>query len=170
VHSRLLTWGSHQQAKVSFFVLAFGSRVGQDVSICRCMCIDILILVCRLYNLIFSVPITSGSDNYPKINRGLARSPPSPLQHTPAHNPHTNSSRMLSRMKILYVRSKSLYFIRCSFRFSVSEEHLMIPSTFVCRVFHPIVTTVTSEHIAATIPLFPWHTLLQQWPWITLQQ
>jgi hypothetical protein len=29
----------------------------------KCMCIDILILVYRLHNLIFSVPTTMGSDN-----------------------------------------------------------------------------------------------------------
>jgi hypothetical protein len=43
--------------------LAFGSRDGQDISIYGCMCIDILILVYRLYHFIFSVPITKGSDN-----------------------------------------------------------------------------------------------------------
>jgi hypothetical protein len=47
------------------------------------MYIDILILVYRLYNPIFSVKITNGLDNEPKIKKGLARAPSSPLQHTP---------------------------------------------------------------------------------------
>jgi hypothetical protein len=47
------------------FVLAFGSRDGQDVSILGCMYkpVDILVLVYPLRNLMFSVPITKGSDN-----------------------------------------------------------------------------------------------------------
>jgi hypothetical protein len=48
---------------VFFFVLAFGSRGGQDVLMYGCMCIDILMLVYCLYNLIFSVKITEGLDN-----------------------------------------------------------------------------------------------------------
>jgi hypothetical protein len=59
-----LTRGSYQQAicSFSFLVLAYVSRDEQDVSIYGCLCIDILILVYRLYNLIFSVPI-KGSNN-----------------------------------------------------------------------------------------------------------
>jgi hypothetical protein len=45
------------------FVLAFGSMDRQDVSIHGYMCVDILILVYHLYNLIFSVLIILGSDN-----------------------------------------------------------------------------------------------------------
>jgi hypothetical protein len=42
-------------------VLLANAQVRQNVSIYGC--IDILILVYRLYHLIFSVPITKGSDN-----------------------------------------------------------------------------------------------------------
>jgi hypothetical protein len=34
-------------------------------------------------------------------------------------------------------------------RFSVSKEHIMDPSVFVCRVFHRIVTTMPLDTIAA---------------------
>jgi hypothetical protein len=44
------------------FILACGSRDGQVVSIFVCMCINILILVYCLYNLIFSVLITNSLD------------------------------------------------------------------------------------------------------------
>jgi hypothetical protein len=42
---------------IFFLVLAFGSRSGKGVSICGCVCIDILILAYPLYNLIFFVPL-----------------------------------------------------------------------------------------------------------------
>jgi hypothetical protein len=44
-------------------LLAFGSRDGQDVPIYGYMFIDFFILVYRLCNRIFSVPITKGSDD-----------------------------------------------------------------------------------------------------------
>jgi hypothetical protein len=68
---------------IFFFVSASANTDGQAVSIYGCISIDILILVYRVYNLIFYAPITNGSNNYPKINKGVARAPPSPLQHTP---------------------------------------------------------------------------------------
>jgi hypothetical protein len=45
---------------------------GEDVSICGCMGIDILILVYQLYNLVLFVLITKGSYNEPKINDRLS--------------------------------------------------------------------------------------------------
>jgi hypothetical protein len=49
--------------------------------------IDILTLVYSLYNLIFSAAIKNGSEKKkPKTNRGLARDPPSPLQHIPVQS------------------------------------------------------------------------------------
>jgi hypothetical protein len=50
------------------------------------MCIDILILVYHLYN-IFSVLITKGLDNLPKINKRLMEAPSISLQHIPGPFP-----------------------------------------------------------------------------------
>jgi hypothetical protein len=46
------------------------------------MGIDILMPVHCLHNREFSVPIINGSDNRPKINKGLTRTPSNPLQHS----------------------------------------------------------------------------------------
>jgi hypothetical protein len=61
--ANLLTGGLHQQPILSFSFWAFGSRDRQEVLIYGCMCIDILILVCHLHNLIFSALITKESHN-----------------------------------------------------------------------------------------------------------
>jgi hypothetical protein len=61
--ANLLARGSHQQA---IFYLSFSFwylEVGTGISMYGYMCIDILILVYRLYSLMFSVKITKRSDN-----------------------------------------------------------------------------------------------------------
>jgi hypothetical protein len=53
------------------FVLAFGIRDGEDVSVYGCMNIDISLLMYSLYYLTSLVPIAKGLDNQPEINKGL---------------------------------------------------------------------------------------------------
>lgn len=61
------TW--HQQT--FFFSFAIWKWGRQDIAIDIWMCVYILILVYRVYSLIFSVNIPKDSDNYPKIKKGL---------------------------------------------------------------------------------------------------
>jgi hypothetical protein len=63
--ANFFTRGSHQQTIFSFSFWHLKVGTGNMYE-----CIDILILVYRLYHFIFSVPITKGSDNYVEINKG----------------------------------------------------------------------------------------------------
>lgn len=83
---QLLTRDAHRQAMGHFTFVFLLARVLLEVnhgrlnmSIYGWMFIDILIVMYRVYNLIFSVPITKASDNSPKSNKASDRAPCSTL-------------------------------------------------------------------------------------------
>jgi hypothetical protein len=69
----LINVDQYESVHGAFYHKIYGSRNGQYISIYECICVDILILVYRLCNAIFSVQITKVSKNQQKIN------PPQPL-------------------------------------------------------------------------------------------
>lgn len=63
---------------ISFFIPTFGSRDGRDVTIYGYICIHILILMYRLHNMIFSMPIPK-SCVISQNEQGARASPSHPL-------------------------------------------------------------------------------------------
>jgi hypothetical protein len=80
-----------------FHTLDFGSRDRQGVSVSDVSWVHLYFDIgVSPVSLDFSVQITKGSDNWPKVNKGIVQASPSPLQHTSRHTQRKNYDTIIS--------------------------------------------------------------------------